>query len=113
MLRIGCQTYTWEMLGERWTGTADDLLGSIAAGGYSGIEITDKMIGSYAARPKDFAVALNTHGLDLIAFAWASDSGFTEPAAFDADRSLYRFRNSARLIGGKAPESQRGGCTGP
>ena len=85
MLRIGCQTYTWEMLGERWTGTADELLGSIAAGGYSGIEITNKMIGSYAARPKAFAEALKTHGLDLIAFAWASDSGFTEPAAFDAD----------------------------
>ena len=25
-LKVGCQTYTWEMLGDGWQGTADDLL---------------------------------------------------------------------------------------
>ena len=44
-LQVGCQTYTWEMLGDRWTGSADDLLAAIAGGGYAGIEITDNMIG--------------------------------------------------------------------
>lgn len=47
-LNIGCQTFTWEMLGDRFTGGPDDLLAAISAGGYTGIEITDTMIGPYA-----------------------------------------------------------------
>jgi sugar phosphate isomerase/epimerase len=83
--RVGCQTYTWEMLGERWTGDADDLLAAIAAGGYAGIEITDTMIGAYADRPRDFAAALGSRGLALVAFACGSASGFTEPDALADD----------------------------
>ena len=81
MLKIGCQTYTWEMLGAGWSGTPDDLLAAIAAAGYSGIEITDTMIGDYATRPGDFARALADRGLSLVAFALGSASGFTEPSA--------------------------------
>ena len=84
-LRVGCQTYTWEMLGDRWTGSADDLLAGIADGGYAGIEITDTMIGHYADRPDAFAAALEKHGLTLVAFACGSASGFTEPAALAED----------------------------
>jgi inosose dehydratase len=84
-LRVGCQTYTWEMLGDSWSGSADDLLAAIASGGYAGIEITDSMIGHYAGRPDAFAAALKTHGLSLAAFACGSASGFTEPAALAAD----------------------------
>ena len=84
-LKVGCQTYTWEMLGDRWTGDADDLLKAIAGGGYAGIEITDTMIGHYAGRPAAFAAALEEHGLTLVAFACGSASGFTEPAALAAD----------------------------
>jgi len=29
-LKVGCQTYTWEMLGTGWTGEPDDLLAAIA-----------------------------------------------------------------------------------
>lgn len=76
-LRIGCQTFTWEMLGPRWQGGPDDLLCSIAAAGYAGIEITDVMIGHYADRPQAFAEALREHGLLLTAFAFGSDTGFT------------------------------------
>ena len=75
-LRVGCQTYTWEMLGDRWTGSADDLLAGIADGGYAGIEITDTMIGHYADRPNAFAAALEKHGLTLVAFACGSASGW-------------------------------------
>jgi len=84
-LKIGCQTFTWEMLGERWTGGPDDLLRSIAAGGYRGIEITDTMIGRYAARPDEFGAALEEHGLELAAFACATHSGFTQREAIDED----------------------------
>ena len=85
MQRLGCQTYTWEMLGPSWRGTTDDLLAAIGGAGYAGIEITDRMIGSYAERPAAFAAALAAHRVELIAFAWASASGFTEPDAFSSD----------------------------
>lgn len=77
-VRIGCQTYTWEMLGEGLTGGPDDLLDAIAAGGYGGIEITDTMIGSYGSQPEAFARALEARGLELVAFTFSSTSGFTE-----------------------------------
>lgn len=76
-LKVGCQTFTWEMLGQAWQGTADDLLAAIASGGYAGIEITDTMIGDYADRPKEFAKALAHHGLHLVSFAFGSKTGFT------------------------------------
>jgi inosose dehydratase len=87
-LRIGCQTFTWEMLGDAWNGGPDDLLAAIAAGGYAGVEITDRMIGGYAGRPEAFGRALSAHGLSLVAYAFGSASGFTEPSAFDADLAL-------------------------
>jgi sugar phosphate isomerase/epimerase len=87
-LKIGCQTYTWEMLGDRWTGTPDDLVGAIADAGYAGIEITDTMIGGYAGRPQDFARRLGDAGLALVAFSFASDSGFTEPDRIAGDLDL-------------------------
>ncbi len=83
-LKVGCQTFTWEMLGDRFTGGPDDLLKAIADGGYSGIEITDTMIGRYANRPSEFAAALKSSGLTLVSFAFGSDSGLALPV-YDAD----------------------------
>jgi len=85
MLQAGCQTFTWEMLGQGWTGDANDLLAAIAAAGYAGIEITDTMMGPYKDCPERFADALRTHGLTLVAYACGSDSGFTEPETLAAD----------------------------
>lgn len=87
-LRVGCQTFTWEMLGAGWHGTADDLLDAISRAGYAGIEITDTMIGAYAGRPEPFAAALNARGLTLVSFACGSDSGFTEDEALAADLTM-------------------------
>lgn len=84
-LKAACQTFTWEMLGAAWTGGPDDLLAAIAAGGYTGIEITDTMIGHYKNAPGPFARALQAHGLTLVAYACGSGSGFTEPGALSAD----------------------------
>ncbi len=84
-LKVGCQTFTWEMLGAAWAGTPDDLLSAIAAGGYSGIEITDKMIGHYSDKPADFAKALDANGLQLVSFAFGSQSGFTLAGEIDND----------------------------
>jgi sugar phosphate isomerase/epimerase len=84
-IRLGCQTFTWEMLGDAWKGGPDDLVAAIAAGGYEGIEITDTMIGSYAARAADFARRLEDGGLTLVSFAIGSESGFTERGRIAAD----------------------------
>ena len=84
-IKVGCQTFTWEMLGNAWTGTADDLLSAISAGGYSGIEITDTMIGRYGADPHAFANALKDYGLTLVSFAFGSKSGFTLADAMKDD----------------------------
>ena len=81
MLKVGCQTYTWEMLGDAWRGSVDDLLDAVADAGYEGIEITNTMIGDYADRPRDFGKALKARGLQLAAFAYAAPSGFTNPEA--------------------------------
>jgi sugar phosphate isomerase/epimerase len=89
-LMFGCQTFTWEMLGDVWTGGPDDLVAAIADAGYAGLEITDTMIGAYAGRPAEFARRLEDAGLALVAFAMGSDGGFTEPAQAEADLEATR-----------------------
>lgn len=84
-VKFGCQTFTWEMLGPKWSGGPDDLVQAIAAAGYSGIEITNVMIGTYADRPADFARRLTNVGLTLVALAFGTDSGFCEPSQLSAD----------------------------
>lgn len=81
MLKVGCQTYSWEMLGEGWNGRVDDMLAAVAGAGYAGIEITNTMIREYDGKPAEFAAALRGYGLVLSAFAFASPSGFTDPDA--------------------------------
>ncbi|NDW05913.1 sugar phosphate isomerase/epimerase family protein [Jiella pacifica] len=88
--RLACQTFTWEMLGDGWTGGPDDLVEAIAAAGYEGIEITDTMIGHYADRPDAFAKRLDEAGLALAAFAYGSDGGFSEPDLAEADYEACR-----------------------
>jgi len=81
LLRVGCQTYTWEMRGDQWNGAVDDILTAVADAGYAGIEITTTMIREYADVPAEFANALQARGLSLAAFAYASPTGFTDAAA--------------------------------
>ena len=83
-LRIGCQTYTWEMRGPEWQGSPDDILDIVAAAGYAGVEFTNHTIGCYASAPKRFARALEKRGLACAGFSFAS-SGFTDPALFESD----------------------------
>jgi sugar phosphate isomerase/epimerase len=89
-MKVGCQTYTWEMLGSSWTGRPDDLIRAIADGGYAGIEITDTMIGSFAGRAAEFARCLDDAGLALVSFAFGSDGGFTERGHVGADLDAAR-----------------------
>ena len=89
-LKFGCQTYTWEMLGSAWTGGPGDLVAAIAYGGYTGIEITDTMIGPLSDHPREFARRLDDAGLTLVSFAFGSDGGFTERKQISADLEAAR-----------------------
>lgn len=83
-LRIGCQTYTWEMLGADWTGTPDDIIGAVGSAGYDGVEFANAMIGGYLNAPDRFAAALERSGIACAVFAYAT-TGFTDAKRFEAD----------------------------
>jgi inosose dehydratase len=82
--RIGCQTYSWEMLGAAWQGSPDDIMDAVSAAGYEGIEFSNVMIGSYAQTPDRLAAALARRAIKLAAFAYSS-TGFTDPGRYEAD----------------------------
>jgi inosose dehydratase len=81
-IRIGCQTYTWEMLGDSWKGSVNDMLDIIKESGYAGVEITNTMIGEYYDRPEEFAKALDARNLIFPAMGFVPRYGWT-----DADRA--------------------------
>jgi inosose dehydratase len=82
--RIGCQTYTWEMLVPRWQGSPDDILDLVSGAGYDGIEFSNAMVGDYMQSPDRLAQALARRRLALAAFAYAAD-GFSDPGRYEAD----------------------------
>src|SRR4051812_50116976 len=84
-LKFGCQTFTWEMLGDAWSGGPDDLIAAIADGGYAGIEITDRMIGSFSGRAAGFARRLDAAGLGLVGLPLGAGGGFSEFGQAEAD----------------------------
>ena len=115
MLKVGCQTYTWEMLGEKWSGQVDDILTAVADSGYEGVEITNTMIREYAERPLEFGRALKVRELTLAAFAYASPLGFTDPAnhakelqgAEKAMRFLAEFPGTPLMLGGPSTATRQ------
>lgn len=82
--KLGCQTYSWEMLGAGWQGTPEQILDAMAAAGYAGVEFSNAMIGRFLAQPGEFAAELKGRGLACAAFAYATD-GFTDPARLESD----------------------------
>jgi sugar phosphate isomerase/epimerase len=108
-MRIGCQTYTWEMLENAWTGTPDDILDAAARAGYAGIEFSNVMIGRYWDHPDDFARALDQRRLACPAFAYAT-TGFTESDRYQsdlagADRALRFAARFGAVLGLGGPSS--------
>ena len=97
-LRIGCQTYTWEMLGADWSGTPDDIIAAVAAAGYDGVEFANAMIGDYLRASDRFATALDRHG-------WACP-GRGDVHHQNADDNTPRHRG-ARLRGAMFPGKHR------
>jgi len=83
-LQIGCQTYTWEMLGEKWTGTQEKIVDLIASAGYEGVEFSTAMMGRYLEAPDAFQRMVEGKGLSVAALAYARD-GFTDEMRFMDD----------------------------
>jgi sugar phosphate isomerase/epimerase len=84
-MKIGCQTFTWEMLGDTWAGTTEEIVRAIGAAGYEGIEITNNMIGGYDRDADAFRRLLNESGLAFVAYAFSTPSGFTVAEKADED----------------------------
>lgn len=116
-IRIACQTYTWEMLGEEWQGKVTDILGWVADAGYAGIEITNNMIAEFSDCPHDFAAELKKRNLELAAFAYAT-TGFTDPECIEEDLAgarkaveFVRHFPAPRLgLGGAASQARENAC---
>lgn len=89
-IRIGCQTYTWEMLGDDWRGSVDEILDIISAAGYQGVEITNTMIGEYYDDPDGFARALDQRKLVFASFGFVPKKSFTDPSCFVEEIKLAR-----------------------
>jgi inosose dehydratase len=113
-IRVACQTYTWEMLGDQWQGRVTDILDWVSDAGYAGIEITNSMIKEFYDRPSDFADELKKRNLELSAFAYATPTGFTDPdlwsdymaGAIKALKFLKYFPNPRLAMGGVANPSR-------
>jgi len=83
-LSLGCQTYTWEMLGEKWRGTQEEIVDLIASAGYEGVEFSTNMLGRYLEAPDAFQRMAESKGLSVAALAYARD-GFTDEMQFMDD----------------------------
>ena len=108
-IRVACQTYTWEMLGDEWQGELTDILDWVAQAGYEGIEISSNMIGAFRNRPGELAAELARRRLKLAAFAYAKE-GFTNQHHWEPDLAgarkaielVRRFPQSRLGLGGAA-----------
>ena len=80
-IRVGCQTYTWQMHGVGWLGRLDEILHAIAAAGYDGVETTWQLLGPLLDRPERAARMLEARGLKLAALALSPPTGWSDPAA--------------------------------
>jgi len=67
-IKIGCQSYSWQMLGDEWKGTLIDILDAVAYAGYEGFECTLQILDDYYNKPPTkFKEALTQRNLELAA----------------------------------------------
>ena len=89
-MRFGCQTYTWQMSGERYLGELDRIMGVAADAGFEGLECETQFLGKLRdpARMKDAlaAAAIDFAALTVV-FRWNGATETAEEAA-EADFSI-------------------------
>lgn len=71
-IKIGCETYTWQMPGEQYKGQLDHIIQVCAQAGFTGIEPETSFL-HHLEDPMLMQEALISHGLDLAALVVVED----------------------------------------
>jgi len=71
-IRLGCQTYTWQMSYEKYRGRLDHIIGVMAKAGFSGVEPEVCMLGKYDD-PSLLAAELKKNNVELGALCYVAD----------------------------------------
>ena len=72
-IKMGCQTYTWQMSYEKYSNQLDHILDVVKSAGFAGIEPEICMLGPYADRPAELVQSLGRRGLELGALCLVCD----------------------------------------
>jgi len=108
-MKLGCQTYTWEMLLAERPTSLWQMFDAIAAAGYDGVEFTTVSGAQWLREPARVQEELEKRGLQLAAVA-AVRQGFTNPAELADDLAvvepvvalLRHFPGAVLALGGAA-----------
>lgn len=71
-IKIGCETYTWQMPGEQYKGKLDHIMGIAARAGFAGIEPETSFFGDLAD-PIKMKETLDKHGMELAVLCHVED----------------------------------------
>lgn len=71
-IKIGCETYTWQMPGEQYKGKLDHIMGIASKAGFTGIEPETSFFGDLAD-PVKMKETLDRHGLELAVLCHVED----------------------------------------
>ncbi len=71
-IKIGCETYTWQMPGEQYKGKLDHIMGICAQAGFQGIEPETSFLGDLVD-PVLMKETLDKHQLELAVIAYVED----------------------------------------
>lgn len=72
MIKIGCETYTWQMPGESYKGKLDHIMGIAQKAGFKGIEPETSFFGDLSD-PHKMKETLDRHDLELVALCYVED----------------------------------------
>jgi len=72
MIKIGCETYTWQMPGESYKGKLDHIMGIAQKAGFKGIEPETSFFGDLSD-PFKMKETLDQYELELVALCYVED----------------------------------------
>ncbi len=83
-IRIGCETYTWQMPGEQYKGKLDHIMGIASQAGFTGIEPETSFFGSLSD-PVLMKETLDKHQLELAVLCHVED--WRNPVETEAEKA--------------------------
>jgi inosose dehydratase len=98
-IKMGCQTYTWQMSYEKYSNQLDHILDVVKSVGFAGIEPEVCMLGRYADRPEELASSLKRRGLELGALCLVCDWRGPEETAQERQQADHVFEYLKRFPG--------------